>query len=282
MAEYKYFQNETVTYFEPLNKQSLDLFLCYCGIEACPPGYSYGKVRSQYLIHYVLDGEGIYKANGKTYHLHKNQGFLINPETENYYQASEDNPWTYIWIAFNGVKAAHYLNYANLDKENLIFECQNGASLYNCVAQMFELNVDTPANELEIQSLLYLFLSKLSSNSTAIDLKQRSKVAAEGYLEQSIEFINNYYMKPIKINDIAVYIGVNRSYLTSIFKQKLNISPQEFLMNFRMEKASDQLINSNLPINEIAKSVGYPDPFAFSKVFRKIHGKSPKQYREAK
>ena len=147
---------------------------------------------------------------------------------------------------------------------------------------MFELNADTPSNELEIQSLLYLFLSKLASNNANIDLKHRSKVAAEGYLEQSIEFINNYYMKPIKINDIASYIGVNRSYLTSIFKQKLNISPQEFLMNFRMEKASHQLMISNQPINEIAKSVGYPDPFAFSKVFRKIYGKSPKQYRETK
>ena len=282
MGEYKYFQNETVTYFEPLNKQSFDLFLCFCGIEACPPRHSYDKVRSQYLIHYILDGEGTYKVNDKTYHLKKNQGFLITPETQHSYQADEQNPWTYIWIGFNGVKAAHYLNYANLNKENLIFECQDSASLYNCVKKMFELNADTPSNELEIQSLLYLFLSKLASNNANIDLKHRSKVAAEGYLEQSIEFINNYYMKPIKINDIASYIGVNRSYLTSIFKQKLNISPQEFLMNFRMEKASHQLMNSNQPINEIAKSVGYPDPFAFSKVFRKIYGKSPKQYRETK
>lgn len=282
MKNSKYFQDERVTYFEPLNKQSLDLFLCYCGIEACSPGYSYDKVRSQYLIHYILEGEGIYKVNGKTYHLKKNQGFLITPELENYYQADEENPWTYIWIAFNGVKAAHYLNYANLSKDNLIFECANASSLYDCVNRMFELNADTPSNELEIQSLLYLFLSKLASNSATIDLKQRNKVAAEGYLEQSIDFINKYYMKPIKINDIAEYIGVNRSYLTSIFKQKLSISPQEFLMNFRMEKACDQLKNSNQPINEIAKSVGYPDPFAFSKVFRKMHGQSPKQYRETK
>lgn len=282
MENNKYFQNETVTYFEPLNKQSLDLFLCYCGIEACPPGHSYDKVRSQYLIHYILDGEGVYKANGKTYHLKKNQGFLITPEMENHYQADVENPWTYIWIAFNGVKAAHYLNYANLNKDNLIFECHNAASLYDCVQHMFDLNADTPSNELEIQSLLYLFISKLASHNSNVDLKQRNKAAAEGYLEQSVEFIHKYYMKPIKINDIAGYIGVNRSYLTSIFKQKLNTSPQEYLMTFRMEKACDLLMNTNQAINEIAKSVGYPDPFAFSKVFRKIHGKSPKQYREAK
>lgn len=78
MEGYKYVHNEKVTYLEPLNKQSLDLFLCYCGIEACQPGYSFGpSVRSHYLIHYILEGEGFYEVNGRRHHLKKHQGFLI-------------------------------------------------------------------------------------------------------------------------------------------------------------------------------------------------------------
>lgn len=277
---YKYVHNEKVTYLEPLNKQSLDLFLCYCGIEACQPGYSFGpSVRSHYLIHYILEGEGFYEVNGARHYLKKHQGFLINPETPTYYQADKENPWRYIWIGFNGVKAGHYLNYANLNKENLIFECDDPA-IESIIMQMFKLNVNTPTNELELQSLLYLFFSKLAKNSQAIDHKQRYQVAAQGYLEQSIQFIHKYYHTPIKVSDIAIYIGVNRSYLTSIFKQKLNTSPQEFLLNYRLEKACHRLKQTNDPINEIAKSVGYNDPFAFSKIFRKVYGVSPKKYRE--
>lgn len=281
MEEYKYVHDERLTYLEPLNKQSLDLFLCFCGIEACKPGYSFGPyVRSQYIIHYVLDGEGYYQVNDKQHHIKKGQGFLITPETVTFYQADEENPWKYMWIGFNGVKAAHYLNYANLNEDNLIFECIDN-ELEACIMRMFELNANTPSNELELQSLIYLFLSRLAKNTKPTDSKQRHKVAAEGYLEQSIQFINKYYQNIIKVNDIATYVGVNRSYLTSIFKQKLNISPQEFLLNFRLDKACQLLTHTNLPINEIAKSVGYPDPFAFSKIFKKVYGISPKKYRQS-
>jgi len=278
--EIKYEESSKSKYLEPQKKQSVDLFLCYCGIENCTPSYSYGPaVRSQYLIHYIIDGEGSYTVNNTTYKLKKNQGFLIRPNILTYYEADKNNPWTYMWVGFNGVKAESYLNYANLNEENLIFEYSKDDSLKNYISEMLKLKERDYSNELKLEGYLYFFMSKLAEARKDTFNKKAYK-STEIYLEKAVEFIENNYSNNVKINDIADYIGINRSYLTHIFKKNINMSPQEFLVNYKIDKACVLLKNTDLPIKAIAKSVGYPDPLTFSKIFKKINGNSPKNYRD--
>lgn len=279
MIDIKYIKDSKVTYLETSKKQSVDLFLCFCGSENCPSGHSYGPaIRSQYLIHYVTNGEGTYTVNNKTYTLKKNQGFLICPDTLTYYEADKENPWSYMWIGFNGVKAETYLNYANLNEDNLIFEYSEDDSLKDYINEMLKLKEINYSNELKIEGLLYFFMSKLAE-ARKDTFDQTPYKSTEVYLEKSIEFIENNYSNNIKINDIANYIGINRSYLTNIFKKSINISPQEFLVNYRLDKACALLKTTDLSIKAIANSVGYFDPLTFSKIFKKVNGQSPKNFR---
>ena len=78
------------------------------------------------------------------------------------------------------------------------------------------------------------------------------------------DYIAYHYREKIKINELADYIGVNRSYLTSSFKKAIGCSPQEYLVNLRMEKAREMLRNTDMQINAIAAAVGYQDQLAFS------------------
>lgn len=276
----KYTEDSRDKYLEPPQKQSVYLFLCYSGIAECSPGYSYGPaVRPQYVIHYIIAGEGSYTVNNKTYKLKENQGFLIRPGTVTYYEADKDNPWSYMWIGFNGVKAETYLNYANLNEENLIFEYSKDDTLKEYISEMLKLNEMDYSNELKLEGLLYLFMSKLVETRKEV-FNQKSYKSAELYLEKSIEFIENNYSNNIKINDIASYIGINRSYLTHIFKKNINISPQDFLVNYKIDKACSLLQNTDLSIKVVATSIGYSDPLTFSKIFKKVKGESPKIYRE--
>lgn len=278
--EIKYEENNKSKYLEPQKKQSVDLFLCYCGSENCTPSYSYGPaIRPQYLIHYIIDGEGSYNVNNNTYKLKKNQGFLICPNILTYYEADKDNPWSYMWVGFNGVKAQTYLNYANLNEENPIFEYSKDDCLKNYISEMLKLKERDHSNELKLEGLLYFFMSALAeTRKDSCNIK--SYKSTELYLEKSIEFIENNYSNNVKINDIASYIGINRSYLTNIFKKNINTSPQEFLVNYKIDKACELLKSTDLSIKAIAASVGYADPLTFSKIFKKITGNNPKGYRE--
>ena len=88
-----------IYFLENTNKDFIDLYLCYCGMEQCAPLYSFGPaIRPNYLLHYVLDGKGYYYVNNEKYEVNKNEGFLICPNVVTFYQADEENPWTYLWI----------------------------------------------------------------------------------------------------------------------------------------------------------------------------------------
>ena len=152
MIEVKYFEDAKCKYLEPIKKQSVDLFLCFCGKESCSPGYSYGPaVRSQYVLHYIVSGKGSYTINNKTYTLHENQGFLIPPDTVTYYEADKEDPWSYMWIGFNGVKAETYLNYANLNEDNVTFEYSKDDTLKNYINEMLQLKELNFSNELKLE-----------------------------------------------------------------------------------------------------------------------------------
>ena len=95
----------------------------------------------------------------------------------------------------------------------------------------------------------------------------------------ALEFIEHHYQKEIKVSDIADYIGINRSYLTACFQKSIGVSPQQYLIQYRMEKACDLLKTTDLSINAVASEVGYADPLAFSRSFRQMHDSSPKDFR---
>lgn len=264
-------------------RKNVDLYLCYCGIENCSNGHSFGPaVRNDYLIHYITKGKGIYQVGNKTYEVKEGEYFLICPGVTTFYQADEKEPWSYIWIGFNGMKAPVYLEYLHLAQEsNLVGVCKGQSKLERYVREMLEAKELTYANELRREGLLYLFLSELSMAAEEEKVEETvPDYPYEIYVEHTLRFIEENYQKNIKVNDIADEIGLNRSYLTNSFKKMLGESVQEYLIRFRMGKAESALVNTMDTVQEIARSVGYEDALAFSKAFKKRNRCSPMEYRK--
>ena len=271
-----------VYFLENNNRNFNDLYLCYCGLEQCAPLHSFGPaIRPNYLIHYILSGKGYYYVNDTKYTVEKNQGFLIQPNVVTFYQADKDDPWTYLWIGIDGYKAKLYLNSAGLDEDHLIFTYEKDDSLKEYVLEMLKHHTMSDSDAFKIEGLLYLFFSKLCEDRKEVSYLNKDE-HTNNYINKAIEFIQNNYHNSIKVTDIADYLCLNRSYLTSIFQNNLNMSPQKFLIEFRITKAAELLYNTDLPIGNIAYSCGYSDPLAFSKAFKKIKGVSPKEYRDTK
>lgn len=280
-AKTKFTDSARYKCLEYLQKYNYDLSLCYCGIEECDPGHFYGPTsRTEYLLHYIIDGKGTYQINGETYQLNKHQLFLICPGVTTYYVADMQEPWKYLWIAFNGVKAKTYLEWAHLDQAHPICQFEKPESLIKCVQGILDARELTCANELMRAGYLMHFLSELIQvQSQANPTGDEHDYPYQVYVNHALEFIEHNYQKGIRVNNIADYIGINRSYLTNIFKKSLDISVQEYLINYRMENATKLLRTTKLTISEISKAVGYDDSLTFSKVFKHIKGISPTEYR---
>ena len=98
---------------------------------------------------------------------------------------------------------------------------------------------------------------------------KKKKTDALTYIQNTICFIRQKYSDPIRIQDIADYCGLNRSYLTRLFKHATGYTPQEYLAQYRINQAKQLLKESSMSIQHIAYCVGYNDAFTFSKLFKR-------------
>lgn len=263
---------------EPVSK--LDLKLYYCGTEDCTPGHSWGPaVKDHYKIHYVHSGKGIFKIGEETYTIKAGQCFLICPDIVSYYEADKEDPWTYYWVAFNGLNVHSYLDRAGLTPEYPVASCSNDDIIIDCFSRMFEGSKTSASGDLRLLSSLYEFLSIIIDEFAGKTYADKSTKKDNFYITKAIEWFEINYSSSVSISEIANYIGLNRKYFSRLFKESVGMSPQNFLINFRLNKACDLMKNSYLSIGEISRSVGYEDQLLFSRTFKKFKGVSPNQFR---
>lgn len=267
---------------EHLQNNAVDIYLSTCGVQNCLPNHSYGPgQRDDYIIHFIFGGKGIFQTGGKTYELGDGDFFVIFPDTEVYYKADNDCPWDYLWVGFQGVKASTYLKQAGIDSEHQTGCFPNTSFILTCIQQMMLARNLTYHNELKRQAALLQILAALMEyhHSTLSD-KEQNDYPYRIYLRQAIDYMNKHLKDNIKISDVAAHIGIDRSYLSSIFKNTLEISPQEYLVTLRMNHAVDLLQTTNNKIGAIASDVGYSNPLTFTKMFKQYKGMSPSEWRQ--
>lgn len=262
------------------NEQSGSLTVNCCGCSRTEPLHSFGPaLKPYYLIHYVLSGKGILSTKGKEYRLEAGYGFLITPEELAFYQADEQEPWTYVWVGFSGTKALQCMESMGLSGADPIFEAENSEELYRIVHDMMEYNTYGTTDMLRRDGLLHLFLAEIAQYRNVSEKKDTDK--ANHYVKKAIEFIQQNYCNPIKVTDVADYVCINRSYLYTLFESTIQMSPQQFLTTYRITRAMELLQLTQLSVESIALSCGYQDPLVFTKAFRQMKSMSPSAYRKA-
>jgi AraC-like DNA-binding protein len=256
--------------------KSNDFYLFEVGKYKCGPGYSYGPiVRTRTIFHYVLSGKGHLVIGDKRFDIHEHQGFLIPARTKAYYEADTEEPWEYAWIHVDGPRTLELFASAGITLENPIYNPVSDSSMvYECIAEIFR-NSD---RECFCYAKVYEFFDYLiatSENQVKNDVDPRL-----AYVKSAISFIRLKYSEPIGVEEIAAACGLNRSYLTRLFKHATGYTPQAYLASYRIKKASELLQETSETINSIAFLVGYSDSFTFSKAFKRYRNESPSDYRK--
>ena len=100
-------------------------------------------------------------------------------------------------------------------------------------------------------------------------------------VETVMHYLSVNYMHPIRIEEIADIVHLNRKYLVRLFKKETGLTMQQFLTRQRMREAA-ALLSSGCCVSEASARVGYSDAFALSKAFKKYYGIPPKQYQYEK
>lgn len=101
--------------------------------------------------------------------------------------------------------------------------------------------------------------------------------------DQIRDYIDEHYCSQLTLKDIAGQFHISASYLSTLFKKAYQISPNEYIMNKRIDKARDLLTAfPPVSIKQISSMIGYTDPFYFSRIFKSVTGQTPTDYRNWK
>ncbi|MDF2924801.1 MAG: two component transcriptional regulator, AraC family [Paenibacillaceae bacterium] len=95
-----------------------------------------------------------------------------------------------------------------------------------------------------------------------------------------LAYLHKNYNQQIKLKDLANMFYINKNYASFLFQKYTGMTYSEYINKLRMDKARELLIQSSLPIAEVAEHAGYPDYFYFSRLFKKTFGVSPTAFRK--
>ena len=235
------------------------------GFESCASEHSFGPaVRSYWVLHYVVSGKGNYHVGNNVFNLKPGQCFLIHPGEITFYQSDKDDPWTYIWIHFN-------TELSSFNKLPYIIESSHLKNVFERIYKEHSFSDEFPALTI---SKVWEVINGLCENFTENNVTN--------YTKRAIEIIKAQYMYDLSVQKIADQINLDRSYFTNVFKKDTGISPQRYLIQYRMQKALHLLKCEKYSVSVIANSVGYSDLFTFSRSFKKFFGVAPQKYKEIK
>lgn len=244
------------------------------GWEKRLPSSSFGpNKRKYYILHFVTDGKGKYQIGTHFYSFEKGDCFLVTPDAFSYYEADEENPCEYYWIAFSGQNATALLKETPFSKKTTFcYKPKMFMSMLEKIRYLVDLDINTPNYDLLCLGNLYFIFANLI-HQTKETIKHRDiAVLAKEYIDAN-------YMNQISVTAVAKYLNYDRTYIFRKFKEKFGVSLVDYLLDLRLKKAQ-KLIEDNIAIQTVSSMVGFADYQSFFVSFKKKYGISPTQYKK--
>lgn len=250
--------------------------LLHCGAHAnLPPAHVHGPgICDCYCIQFCTRGCGSFIVDGSRFDLKEGE-FIVNfPGQTKTEIADPITPWGLSWLSFAGKTADVFFSRSSITKERPIRPYVGQKYLLELLLELISVfESSDKKDDFLLGEKLFCFLHELGSVSTSyIESAQDNYVGrAKRYMDLS------YHLEDLTVQKLADHIGLHRSYLYELFKAKTGISPQQYLINIRMQKASELLLLPSATATSVAHAVGY-EPSVFSKAFKRYYGISPGEY----
>ena len=252
------------------NKVLKDINPRACGESQCSPGHSWPdehwnvSSRPYYLLHYVISGKGVFETEEGIFDVRPGQIFVIIPHKVVSYRADEQDPWQYCWICFEST-----LDLSDVLSKPIITAPECG-HIFNALRNCANIAID---REWYICGKIYELLSLLETQ------KSTSKSRAHHYVRIAQNYIDMNYRNPdLRVEKLATDLNLDRAYFSKIFRKYTGKTPQQYIVDFRLDLAADIIVHQELSPGEAAGQVGYNNIFNFSRMFKKRFGVSPSFY----
>lgn len=247
-----------------------ELHVMEVGYNRTPKGLRQVMKRDVYILHYITEGYGTFCGES----FDDGGGYLVCPGELEIVEADSKQPYEAYWIMFQGSGAIEFLKKCGLPQHNSVFTfAQTKACAEILRNALFDIN---PLSEWEEASLMQAAFYRVMALHLA---GFRGQDSGDTVAQKVKEFIQKNYYNDISVENMAKSFHFSRNYLYMLFKKEYGISPQAYLLHYRIEKAKELLTyEKDLTVGEVARAAGFRDPLYFSRVFHKKVGIPPSEF----
>ena len=256
-------------------------------LHICSIGY-YPKARDHYtyrkkglpenFLFYCVDGEGWYQIGKQRYKVATNEFFILPQNTEHSYGSSQEQPWSIYWIHFGGDSLPELNEVHAVQQHFKPFYVKNNGDVLPLFSKMYKtLELGYSIDNLLFANMcLSHFLALFIYNARHYAGSANEKIDC---VDSAILFMQEKINENISLNELSSRYNYSVSRFSNLFRQKTGYAPIDYFVQMKMQKACQQLNFTDRSVKDIAFSMGFDDPYYFSKRFRTIIGMSPKKYR---
>ncbi|MES2774571.1 MAG: AraC family transcriptional regulator [Bacteroidota bacterium] len=265
------------------NQWLKQLYICSLGYYPKAVGhYTYRKKGlPENFLFYCVDGSGWYKVGDKQYQVNANEFFILPNNTEHTYGSDENDPWSIYWVHFGGDMLT-FFNSMNVVKEHVRpMSIKNNSEVFSLFSKIYKtLQKGYSTDNLIFANMcLSHFLTLFIYNS-----KHTVEIVSDknDCVDSAIAYMQLHIDGNISLDELSKVNNYSTSRFSNLFKQKTGYAPIDYFIQMKMQKACQHLDFSDKSIKSIAYTLGFDDPYYFSRRFRKVIGMSPIKYRAIK
>lgn len=247
-------------------------------LQAQKPHTSKRENLASYLFFIVQDGSGTLEYDGRTYPLIRGACVFLDCRRPYSHRTSEDL-WTLKWAHFYGPNMnGIYEKYVERGGAPA-FRTQRPQVYAALLDQLYEIAASNAyIRDMKIYETLTSLLTHLMEESWNPSENGRS-AARRRDLQNVKEYLDQNYQKKISLDSLAELFYINKFYLTRIFREQFGLSINSYLAQVRITHAKQLLRFTDLPVEKIAHECGMSDANYFSRMFKKVEGVTPGEFR---
>lgn len=247
-------------------------------LQAVHPHISTRTNLLSFLCFIVLSGEGTLSYEEQTYQLDQGDCVFIDCRKA-YSHSTSDNLWSLQWCHFYApFLPAVYEKYKERGGRP-VFHPNNLAKFRELFSEVYLLASSSDyIRDMRLNEKLSMLLTMLMEESWHPEDSMVSKKRME--LTKLKEYLDEHYTEKISLDELAIHFFINKYYLTKIFKETYGTTINSYIIAKRITRAKQMLRFTDMTLEEIAIAVGMNGGNYFSRMFKKIEGISPREYRK--
>jgi AraC-like DNA-binding protein len=228
------------------------------------------------VVQVTLAGEGRYSEGGREWRLTPGMAFFACVPSEHVYWMPRHapQPWTFYWMVVEHPYVTQRLRSLN-DQRGAVRELT--AEEHAATENLFRLACSGGLDEVEQeQAILNWWLELERAN------RRRSATPAQELLREVRDYARANLQRSFGVEQLASHRGMSRSHFTHHFRRLTGRTPAAVVLEVRMSEVLQRLADSRMTLAEIAVATGFGDATQLSKVFKRVRGITPGQFRRSR